>query len=279
LRKHINAAEKQKAEQEQKCSAERISSEEENDQAMDVDEPSQRRKCKICKGEFETYSGKSLCVDCRELPSTGTEGCSDEDEDKDAEAEAGEGPITMTLDEYEATAKMERDDGDDATVAKADRRKSTRRASGRLSTHAPKVDQVLDVELLPLDTEGCSDEDEDKDAEAEAGEGPITMTLDEYEATAKMERDDGDDATFAKADRRKSTRRASGRLSTHAPIALDRDIQPEPEPEMEPGTAPNTNCSNISVGTKMICVKASQARGKNTLHASLLESVSTVFLQ
>jgi hypothetical protein len=157
LRKHIAAAEKPKAEeqkakeQEQKRIAELISSEEEEEEQMDVDEPSQRI-CKICKYEFETFSGKSLCVNCRNLPTTDTEGCSAEDEGKDSQDEAAEGPVTMTLDEYEATAQMERDGGEDDIVAKADRRKSTRRASGRLSTHAPigLADEPLELSLVRI---------------------------------------------------------------------------------------------------------------------------------
>lgn len=134
LKKNIAAAEKQKADEEEQIqSAEHVSSVDQEEQ-MEVDNPFQRI-CEICKGEFETYSGKALCVDCREVPTTGAEKRLDdvqEDEEEDSEEDLVEGVVTMSLDEYEATAKLERDD-----TEKANRRKSTRRASGRLSTHAP----------------------------------------------------------------------------------------------------------------------------------------------
>lgn len=49
-------------------------------------------------------------------------------------------------------------------------------------------------------------------------------------------------------------------------------LQPEPEP------APNAKHSNITAGTKLICVKKSQARGKKILHATLVLTCVHVLL-
>ena len=133
LKKNIAAAEKQQtAKEELMHSAELVSSEDEEEQIMEVEEPMQRI-CDFCKLEFETYSGKSLCVNCRELPTTAAEKRFDDEkeDDEDSEEDLVGGVVKMSLDEHKATAKLERDD-----TEKANRRKSTRRASGRLSTHA-----------------------------------------------------------------------------------------------------------------------------------------------